>query len=109
MERDGKMGAPLDVSSEGYAGRREVIEGQTGRRQGSEAEKAGIVAESRRPGMRVADVARKHGATRWQIYDWRKRLRREGRVARPASSNPGPAFAALMVEEPRQPQPAAIG
>jgi transposase-like protein len=22
----------------------------------------------------VAEVARKHGATRWQIYDWRRRF-----------------------------------
>jgi transposase-like protein len=28
------------------------------------------------PGVKVADVARKYGTTRWQVYDWRKQLRR---------------------------------
>jgi transposase len=27
------------------------------------------------PGIAVADVARRHGTTRWQVYDWRKKLR----------------------------------
>jgi len=30
------------------------------------------------PGVTVADVARKHGTTRWQIYDWRKQIRKLG-------------------------------
>ncbi|MER9481947.1 hypothetical protein NKI74_21470 [Mesorhizobium sp. M0494] len=29
------------------------------------------------PGVQVAAVARKHGATRWQVYDWRRRLVRD--------------------------------
>ncbi len=33
---------------------------------------ATIVAESWEPGARVADVARRHDATRWQIYKWRQ-------------------------------------
>lgn len=105
MERDGKMGVLLDVSNEGYAGRLEVIEGPTGRRQRSESEKARIVAESLLPGARVSDVARKHGATRWQVYDWRKKLRREGRLVLPESVASAPAFAALMVEDSPQPAP----
>ncbi|MDH2348744.1 IS66 family insertion sequence element accessory protein TnpB, partial [Bradyrhizobium sp. SSUT77] len=28
------------------------------------------MAESLLPGAQVSEVARKHGATRWQIYDW---------------------------------------
>jgi len=28
------------------------------------------------PRVTVADIARKHGTTRWQIYDWRKQLRK---------------------------------
>ncbi|SMF52405.1 Transposase, partial [Tistlia consotensis] len=76
MERDGKMGGPLGVSKEGYAGRLEVLSGPTGRRQRTEADKARIVAESLLPDARVAEVARKHGVTRWQIYDWRKKLRK---------------------------------
>ena len=56
------------------------------------------------PGVRVADVARRHGVTRWQVYDWRKRLRK-GNLALPESATSAPAFAALVVEEPPQPKP----
>ena len=77
MGRDGKMGVHLDVPTTGFAGRLEVIEGPTGRRERTQAEKARIVAESLMPGARVADVARKYGATRWQVYDWRRRLRQD--------------------------------
>lgn len=31
--------------------------------------------ESLLSGAQVTEVARKHGATRWQIYDWRQRFR----------------------------------
>jgi len=68
MERDGKMGVQLDVSN-GYAGRLEVVEGPTGRRQRSAAERARIAAEGLLPGVRVTDVARRHGVTRWQVTD----------------------------------------
>lgn len=101
MGRDGKMDVHLDGSNSGFAGRLEVIEGPTGRRQRSRAEKARIVAESLMPGMRVAEVARKHGVTRWQVYDWRKQLR-SGRLALPEDLTSEPAFAALVVEEPRR-------
>ena len=100
MERDGKMGVHLDVSRDGYGGRLEVIEGPTGRQRRSDAEKARIVAESLMPGVTVADVARRHGTTRWQVYDWRRRAR-EGRLALSAETTPSVAFAALVVEEAR--------
>ena len=99
MGRGGKMGVHLDVPKNGFAGRLEVIEGPTGRRQRTRAEKARIVAESLMPGVRVADVARKYGATRWQVYDWRKRLRRQERLALPESVEAAPAFAAVVVED----------
>jgi len=102
MGRDGKMDVHLDVSSGGYAGRLDVIEGPTGRRQRSEEERVRIAAESLMPGVRVADVARRHEVTRWQVYDWRRRLR-DGRLALPESVIAAPAFAALVIEEPRQP------
>jgi transposase len=110
VERDGKMGVHLDVSRDGYGGRLEVIEGPTGRQRRSDAEKARIVAESLMPGMTVADVARRHGTTRWQVYEWRRRAR-EGRLALSAETAPeaprsllrgvGPpaAFAAVVVED----------
>jgi transposase len=99
MGRDGKMGVQLDVSSgDGYAGRLEVIEGRSGRRLRSQEERARIAAESFMPGVRVADAARKHGTTRWQIYDWRKRLR-DGRLVLPERFAALPSFAALVVED----------
>jgi transposase len=98
---DGEMDVHLDVPTTGYAGRLEVLEGPTGRRVRSEADKARIAAESLMPGVQVAAVARKHGATRWQVYDWRRRLR-QGRLALPESM--APMFAQLMVEESSAPQ-----
>lgn len=98
MERDGKKGVHFGVPRNGFAGRLEVIEGPTGRRRRTQAEKARIVAESLMPGVRVAEVARKYGATRWQIYDWRKRLRRQGRLALPERVATDSAFAAVVVE-----------
>jgi len=102
MGADGKMDVHLDVPTAGYAGRLEVLEGPTGRRFRSEADRARIAAESLMPGVQVAAVARKHGATRWQVYDWRRRLRR-GQLALPESL--APMFAPLMVEEASTPQP----
>jgi transposase len=99
------MGVHLDVPRDGYVGRLEVIEGPTGRRRWSEAEKARIAAESLVPGSSVADVARRHGVTRWQVYDWRKRLR-NGHLTLPENAPSIPAFAALIVEEPPRPKPA---
>ena len=50
----------------------------------------------------VADVARQHGTTRWQIYDWRKQLRKGNLVV--SESMAGlPAFAELVVEAPELP------
>ena len=54
MGADGKM----DVPTIGYAGRLEVLEGPTGRRIRSEADKARIAAESLMPRVQVAAVAR---------------------------------------------------
>ncbi|WP_245218401.1 transposase [Rubellimicrobium aerolatum] len=62
----------MDGYLDGFADRLEVIEGRTGRRRWTEAEKARIVVESLMPGARVAEVARRHGTTRWHIYDWRR-------------------------------------
>ena len=103
MERDDEIDVRLDVPREGYAGRLEVIEGPTGRRRRSDGEKARIAAESLMPGVRVTEVARRHGTTRWQVYDWRKRLR-DGRLAVPESVASAPGFAALVIEEPPRPK-----
>lgn len=92
------MDGYLDGSPEGYSGRVEVIEGR-GRRLRSEAERARIAAESLMPGAKVADVARRHWATRWQVYDWRRKLT-AGKLAIPAAAMSEPSFAALVVETP---------
>jgi transposase len=51
------------------------------------------------PGVTVANVARKHGATRWQIYDWRKQIRK-GNLVLPESGAALPMFAELVVDDP---------
>ena len=102
MARDGKMDVQLDVSSTGYAGRLEVLEGPSGRHVRLATERARIAAESLMPGVQVAEIARKYGATRWQIYDWRRRLQR-GQLTLPESAVT--KFAPLIVEEPSKPEP----
>jgi transposase len=106
MGLDGKKDVRLDVSTIGSVSRLEVLEGPSGRRTRSEAEKARIVAESLMPGARVSEVARQHGATRWQVYDWRRRLRQRGELA--SREAPGSTFASLMVEEPLKERPARL-
>ncbi len=98
MERDGKMGVHLDGSTGFGVSRLEVIEGPSGRRQRTKAQRARIAAESMMPGMKVADVARKHGTTRWQIYDWRKQMRK-GNLVVPESVAALPMFAELVIED----------
>lgn len=98
---DGKTDGQLDARSRGVS-RIEVIEGRSGRRVRSAAERARIAAESFLPGVRVADVARKHGTTRWQVYDWRKRLR-DGRLSLPEEVAEQPRFARLLIEAPEPP------
>lgn len=94
VERDG----PLDVSCQGFAGRMDVLAGPTGRAQRSDALKAQIVAESWAPGAKVADVARRHGTTRWQVYKWRHMTKR-GELVVPADALEAPAFASIVVED----------
>ena len=98
------MGDYLDGSTDGYAGTIEVLEGRSGRRLRSEAERARIGAESLVPGAKVADIARRHGVTRWQVYDWRNKLR-AGQLALTAETAEEPMFAALLVEPEAPPAP----
>lgn len=106
MTRDVKMDAQMGVSKEGYAGRIEVLAGPTGRRRRSDAEKARIAAESLTPDAVVADIARRYGATRWQIYDWRRRFRR-GLLSAPREDVASPAFVPLTVDDDPQRTPHA--
>ena len=97
LERDGKVGVHLDGLTGGEVSRLEVIEGPTGRRRRTKAEQARIAAESLMPGASVADIARRHGTTRWQVYDWRKKLR-TGQLVVPESVAALPMFAELVLE-----------
>lgn len=98
MELDGKMGVHLDGSTGSGFSRLDVIEGPSGRQQRTKAERARIAAESMMPGVIVADVARRHGTTRWQVYDWRKKLR-SGALVVPESMADLPVFAELVVDD----------
>ena len=107
MEVDGKMGVHLDGSTGAGVSRLDVIEGPSGRRRRTKAERARIAAESMMPGVTVADVARKHGTTRWQIYDWRKQIRKDNLVV-PESVAALPIFAELVVDDSLASAPAAV-
>ncbi len=95
--KDGKLGVCLDGSTNGSVSRLNVIAGPTGRRRRTNAERVRIAAESLVPGASVADVARRHGTTRWQVYDWRKKLR-TGQLVVPEGVACLPMFAELVVE-----------
>ena len=107
MERDGKMGVHLDSSKGFGVSRLEVLEGPSGRRRRTKAERARIAAESMMPGVTVADTARKHGTTRWQIYDWRKQLRK-GNLMVPENVAALPIFAELVVDDSSAETPSAV-
>ena len=51
----------MEVPSRRGVSRIEVLDGPTGRRRWPDAVKARLVAESLLPGVRVCDVAEKHG------------------------------------------------
>lgn len=51
------------------------------------------------PGASVAEVARRHGTTRWQVYAWRRKLR-TGVLTVPESLALSPLFAELVMEAP---------
>jgi transposase len=97
LERDGKVGVHLDGSRGSGVSRLAIIDGPSGRRRRPKAERARIAAESLVPGASVTDVARRHGTTRWQVYDWRRKLR-TGQLVVPESVAALPMFAELVVE-----------
>jgi len=107
LEIDGKMGVHLDGSKSVGVSRLEVIEGPSGRRRRTKAERARIAAESMMPGVTVTDIAHKHGTTRWQIYDWRKQIRK-GNLVVPESVAGLPMFAELVVDDTAAEAPLAV-
>ena len=76
--------------------RLEVLEGPTGRRRWPDEVKARLVAETFAPGVRVVDVARRHGLRPQHLSTWR-RLARQGKLVLPADDEP--VFAPLLLEE----------
>lgn len=84
----------------GFAGRIEVRESATGRREWPEAVKGRIVRESLEAGASVKDVARRHGIAPQQLTTWR-RAARHGRLALPNDpvAEEGFGFAAPVVAE----------
>lgn len=75
------------------------------RQRWSEAIKAKLVAESYRPGVVVADLARTHGARASQIHLWRKAAR-EGRLALPTATKFAEVVVAPAALSPPLPAPA---
>jgi transposase len=102
----------------GTAAGTEAITGGGRRRHWSSDDKARIVLESQKPGAVVSEVAQRHGLTRWQLYDWRRKARaaagqtRQARPERNGSMSKAvavlPAFAPVVMATPAMPlQPAA--
>ena len=72
---------------DGFVGRCEVVEPRRGNRRWPLDLKARIVAESFQPGVRVVDVARRHGIVAHQLSDWRRQAR-EGLLMLPLDMLP---------------------
>ena len=71
-----KLASKQDAAIDALAGvRNDVVTGGGRRRRWSSADKARIVRESLKPGAVVSEVAQRHGLTRWQLYDWRRKVR----------------------------------
>jgi len=97
MERDAQRDAPFGAPKTGFAGRLKVVHGPSGRQRWPDDVKARVVTESFRRGSRVADVARAHGATRGQVYQWRM-LARRGLLVLPGDDQAALGFASVVVE-----------
>lgn len=85
----------------------EILTNVSGRRMWPATLKAKIVAESMEAGVRISDVARRHGARASQVHGWRKDAR-EGKLALAAESA-SLTFAPIVLAEPkiRAPRPAS--
>ena len=77
-------------------GRVEVLDHPGGRRFWSDEAKGRIVLESHAAGVRVVDVARRHGVAPQQVTTWRREAR-QGKLALPVEDEAG--FALLALED----------
>jgi transposase len=88
---------------DGFDGCIEVVQRTRGYRRWPDEVKGRIVAESFQPGVRVVDVARRHGLAAHQLSDWRRQAR-QGDLVLPADAMAGvssdalPAFVPVSVE-----------
>src|SRR6056297_2970256 len=88
---------------DGFGGCIEVVPRTWGYRRWPAEVKARIVAESFRPGVRVVDIARRHGLAAHQLSDWRRQAR-QGLLVLPTDAMGGisedslPAFVPVSVE-----------
>lgn len=88
---------------DGFDGFIEVVQRTRGYRRWPDEVKGRIVAESFQPGVRVVDVARRHGLAAHQLSDWRRQAR-QGDLVLPADAMAGvasdalPAFVPVSVE-----------
>ena len=87
---------------DGFVGRCEVVDPRRGNRRWPLDLKARIVAESFQPGVRVVDVARRHGVVAHQLSDWRRQAR-EGLLILPLNMLP-----ALSVQKEGRGEPAFV-
>ena len=78
------------------------MSGPERRRRWSVAEKLAVVRASLAPGVTMAEVARRHGVTRQQVYDWRGAVR-SGALVLPMESGAG--FVEAVVAPPEAPVP----
>jgi|GEM_PF-329670 len=102
--------------ADGLDGQIEIVRRTRGYRRWPDDVKTRIVAESFQPGVRVADVARRHGLASHQLSDWRRQAR-QVLLALPAEmmkgvvEDGGAAFVPVMVapeEEDKRPAEGSI-
>jgi transposase len=92
--------ATMQATSGRPVRRLEVLTGPERRRSYKDADKVRLVAETLKPGVCVAELARRHGLHPQQLYTWRRQARR-GELALLAED--APMFAAVI----EAPEPAA--
>ena len=102
--------------ADGFDGQIEIVHQTRGYRRWPDEVKARIFAKSFQPGVRVADVARRHGLASHQLSDWHRQAR-QGLRALPAemmadvAEDGEPAFVPVMVvseEEDKRPADGSI-
>ena len=89
---------------DGFDGCIDVVQRTRGYRRWPVEVKGRIVAESFQPGVRVADVARRHGLAAHQLSDWRRQAR-QGDLVLPSDAMAGMSADALPVFVPVSVEP----